>query len=231
MVHLLGGFDIVGPQGRVEVPHSAARVVAYLAIQGHPVPRMAIASAIWPDIDAVRGRANLRSTMSRIGALAPLHVATTTSLALSPNVAVDIDDLQAYARASRDSPREATAPPSGFDLEFLPGWTEDWVELERERLRQLGLHLLDEVVCTSIRNGRPGDGVDAALRAIRLDPLRESSHAGLLRALLAGGNRAAAIAHFRRVSSLMRHELGLPPSGDLTALIEEILPPRPVRRS
>ena len=89
----------------------------------------------------------------------------------------------------------------GFDLELLPGWEEEWVELERERVRQLELHLLDDVVSPSVQEGRHGDGVDAALRAIRLDPWRESSHAGLLRALLAGGNRAAAIAHFRRFAA------------------------------
>ena len=36
--HLLGEFDVVGPHGRVEVPPAAARVVAYLAIQGSPRP-------------------------------------------------------------------------------------------------------------------------------------------------------------------------------------------------
>ena len=74
----------------------------------------------------------------------------------------------------------------------------------------------------SVNDGRHGDGVDAALRAIRLDPWRESSHAGLLRALLASGNRAAALAHFRRFAAQMREEL--------LEVVGEILPARPVRR-
>ncbi|MEP6650268.1 MAG: BTAD domain-containing putative transcriptional regulator [Lapillicoccus sp.] len=230
-VHLLGGFNVVGPRGRVELPHSAARVVAYLAIQAHPLPRTAIAAAIWPDVDEGRSRANLRSTVSRIGVLAPLVLATTTTLAMAQSVTVDVDDLQAYVASTRQADRVGAGPPSGFDRELLPGWTEEWVDLERERVRQLELHLLDDIVTSSVHNGRHGDGVDAALRAIRLDPLRESSHAGLLRALLAGGNRAAAISHFRRVAATMRRELGLAPSGDLTALIDEILPSRPARRS
>ena len=54
---------------------------------------------------------------------------------------------------------------------------------------------------------------------------------GLLRALLAGGNRAAAIAHFRRFAAQMREELGLSPSRDLLEVVGEILPARPARRA
>lgn len=224
-IHLLGEFDVVGPRGRVEVPPAAARVVAYLAIQGHPVRRTIVAAAIWPDVDEGRARANLRSTVFRLSGLAPVLDATATSLGIAPGVTVDVNDLQAYVMAARQGERTAARPQAGFDLELLPGWSEEWVELERERVRQLELHLLDDVISSSVQEGRHGDGVDAAIRAIRLDPLRETSHAGLLRALISGGDRAAAIAHFRRFAARMHRELGLAPSRDLMTLVDEILPP------
>jgi DNA-binding SARP family transcriptional activator len=195
------------------------------------VRRSTVAAAIWPDVDETRARANLRSTVCRLGALAPLVDATVASLTIGPDVIVDVDDLQEQVRAARAGTPHPDAARPGFDLELLPGWEEEWVELERERVRQLELHLLDEVVSMSVEEGRHGDGVDAALRAIRLDPWRESSHAGLLRALLAGGNRAAAIAHFRRFAAQMREELGLSPSRDLLEVVGEILPARPARRA
>ena len=193
--------------------------------------RSTVAAAIWPDVDETRARANLRSTVCRLGALAPVVDATAASLTIGPDVIVDVDDLQEQVRAARAGTEHPSAARPGFDLELLPGWEEEWVELERERVRQLELHLLDVVVSTSVEEGRHGDGVDAALRAIRLDPWRESSHAGLLRALLAGGNRAAAIAHFRRFAAQMREELGLSPSRDLLEVVGEILPARPGRRA
>jgi DNA-binding SARP family transcriptional activator len=230
-IRLLGSFDLSGPSGRVEVPLAGQRLVAYLAIQGHPVRRSTVAAAIWPDVDEARARANLRSTVCRLGALAPIIDATAASLAINPAVLVDVIDLQHQVAAARTGSVRVTAPRPGLDLELLSGWEEEWVHLERERVRQLELHLLDDVVSASVQDGRYGDGVDAALRAIRLDPWRESSHVGLLRALLAGGNRAAAIAHFRRFASSMREELGLSPSRDLLEVIGEILPARPSRRA
>lgn len=230
-IRLLGGFGLAGPNGRVEVPPAGQRLVAYLAIEGHPVRRSTVAAAIWPDVDEARARANLRSTVCRLGALTPVVDATVTSLSLGPDVDLDVLDLQHAVAAARAGVAQVTAPRPGFDLELLPGWDEEWVELERERVRQLALHLLDDVVSLSVQDGRHGDGVDAALRAIRLDPWRESSHAGLLRALLAGGNRAAAIAHFRRFAAQMREELGLSPSRDLLEVVGEILPARPARRA
>jgi DNA-binding SARP family transcriptional activator len=225
-IRLLGGFDLSGPAGRVEVPPAGQRVVAYLAIQGHPARRSTVAAAIWPDVDEARARANLRSTVCRLGAIAPVVEATAASLSVALEVSVDVEDLQEQVMAARSGAMRATGPRPGFDLELLPGWEEEWVALERERVRQLELHLLDDVVSVSVQGGRHGEGVDAALRAIRLDPWRESSHAGLLRALLAGGNRAAAISHFRRFAGQMRRELGLPPSPDLLEVIDEILPAR-----
>jgi DNA-binding SARP family transcriptional activator len=230
-IRLLGGFGLSGPTGRIEVPPAGQRLVAYLAIQGHSVRRSTVAAAIWPDVDEARARANLRSTVCRLGALAPLVDATAASLSIAPGVVVDVDDLQHQVSAARSGELRPTGPRKGFDLELLPGWGEEWVELERERVRQLELHLLDDVVTTSVQDGRHGDGVDAALRAIRLDPWRESSHAGLLRALLAGGNRAAALTHFRRFSMQMREELGLSPSRDVLEVVSEILPARPARRA
>jgi DNA-binding SARP family transcriptional activator len=52
-----------------------------------------------------------------------------------------------------------------------------------------------------------------------------------LRALLAGGNRAGALTHFRRFSTQMREELGLSPSRDVLDVVNEILPARPARRA
>jgi DNA-binding SARP family transcriptional activator len=229
-VRLLGGFEISGPHGRVDIPPSGQRVVAYLALHRRHVRRNTVAAHVWPDVGEARARANLRSAVWRIGVMAPLLEATTATLGIAREVTVDLAALEEHVAAAHGAGGVPVWPRHELDLELLPGWEDEWVELERERVRQLELHVLDGLVAWSVEQGRAGDGIDAALRAIRLDPLRESSHAGLLRALLAGGNRAAAITHFRRFAGLMRDELGLSPSRDLMELIGEILPARTVRR-
>lgn len=230
-IRLLGGFEIYGPAGRVEVPPSAQRVVAYLALQKHAGVRTAVAMHVWPDVEEARARANLRSTVYRLGALAAVVAATSRSLTIAPGVSIDLQDLEEHVAAARAGTGVVSGHLRGFDLELLPGWEEEWVQLERERVRQLELHLLDDVVASHVEQGRHGEAIDAALRAIRVDPLRDSSHAALLRALLAAGDRAAAITHFRQFAVLLREQLGLAPSSELMELTEEIFPRRRARRS
>jgi DNA-binding SARP family transcriptional activator len=194
------------------------------------VPRTTVVAHIWPDAGPVRGRANLRNTLWRLGAAAPVIAATSASLAISPGVLVDLVALEQQAAGASTSEGLLDQLLRGFDLDLLPGWDDEWVELERERVRQVELHLLDHIVTNSSQEGRHGVAVDAALRAIRLDPLRETSQAALLRALLAGGDRVAALSHFRRFAQTMQHELGLSPSPELVRLVSDMLPPRAATR-
>jgi DNA-binding SARP family transcriptional activator len=230
-IRLLGGFEIVGPEGRVEVPPSVQRVVAYLALHAQAVPRNVVAAHIWPDIEPARARSNLRTTVWRLGPATAVVRATQASLAIAATVRVDLAAVERQAADARGSERVLLDHLDGFDLALLPGWDDEWVQLERERVRQVELHLLDDIIASGARDGRHGDAVDAALRAIRLDPLREASQAALLRAYLAGGNRAAALEHFRRFTRLMRQELGLPPSPELMKIVGEMLPARTARRT
>ena len=115
-IRLLGGFGLCGPHGRVEVPPAGQRLVAYLAIQGHPVRRSTVAAAIWPDVDEARARANLRSTLSRVSALAPVVHATTASLGIPPDVVVDVEDLQLHVSGVRSGEPRSTGGRHGFDL-------------------------------------------------------------------------------------------------------------------
>jgi hypothetical protein len=57
--------------------------------------------------------------------------------------------------------------------ELLPGWYDDWVMFERERLRQLQLHALETMAHRLAKEHRYADAVDVALAAVRLEPLRE----------------------------------------------------------
>src|SRR4029453_3678821 len=151
-IRLLGGFGLSGPSGRVEVPLAGQRLVAYLAIQGHPVRRSTVAAAIWPDIDEARARANLRSTVCRLGALAPIIDATAASLAINPAVLVDVIYLQPPLAAPRAGRGRVARPRPGPAPELACGGEEEGVPLERGRVRQLELLLLDDVVSASVQD-------------------------------------------------------------------------------
>ncbi|MFF9527676.1 BTAD domain-containing putative transcriptional regulator, partial [Streptomyces achromogenes] len=117
-------------------------------------------------------------------------------------------------------PPHGPAPPVLLgDGELLPGWDEEWVLLERERLRQLRLHALDALADRLTRQGSPALALEAALASIRIEPLRESAHRAVVAAHLSEGNVIEAVRHYRAYRQLLRDELGLEPSAQLARMI------------
>lgn len=224
-VRLFGRFELRGPDGLAEAPPSAQRLLAYLALQGRSASRSSTARELWPDLEAPQAAASLRSTLWRIRQVGPLVDAGPSMLRLAENVEVDVHTLLALEPGEHlhESPLGSSA-----SLELLPDWSEDWVTIERERLRHLELQVLDERVSALLGSGRVVEALDTALRAIRLEPLRESTHRAVIRIFLASGDRSAALSHYHHLVALLRDELGLAPTSDTTALVQPFLVARRV---
>ena len=224
-MRLFGGFELRGPDGVVEVTPGVQRLLAFVALQGGSAPRARAASELWPTVPATQAAANLRSTVWRTRRLGPLLRPGMTTLRLGPEVEVDTSRLDAVRRGV-DETQERSSWASAFHLELLPDWPDEWVTLERERLRHLELQVLDDQVAALASRGRVTDALDTALRAIRLEPLRESSHQALIRIFLDTGDRSAALSHYQAFVSLLRSELGLLPDPRTTALVQPLLSTR-----
>lgn len=224
-VRLLGGFRVDTPDGTLDVPLSAQRLVAYLGLQERPVNRRRAAGVLWPEVDDDRAGANLRSTVWRARRAGRLIEATRGSLRLEPAVDVDVRRLAGYAEVLAEH-AGAGALPQGvrFDCDLLPGWYDDWVVEERERLRQIVLGALGRLVPALIASGRAAEAVEIGQQAVRLEPLSETSHRSLIAAYLAAGDRARAVCQFREHAALLRSEMGLGPSERTIALVRHLLP-------
>ena len=74
---------------------------------------------------------------------------------------------------------------------------------ERERIRQRLLHGL-EAFAGAARATDPADAVEAAMDAIRIEPLRESAQQLLIEAHLAEGNVIEALRTYRAYARLLR---------------------------
>jgi DNA-binding SARP family transcriptional activator len=104
-------------------------------------------------------------------------------------------------------------------LDLLPGWYDDWALMERERIRQRLLHALEALSVRLACLGRFGDAVDAALLAVGAEPLRESAQRALIEAHVAEGNLTEARRTYLVYRDLIRRELDVEPSSDLSARI------------
>ncbi|WP_436532142.1 AfsR/SARP family transcriptional regulator [Actinoplanes sp. HUAS TT8] len=213
-VRLIGGFGLTLPAGPATVAESLQRLIAFVALRG-PTPRTAIAGTLWPATCDDRSLASLRTAAWRLRRQAPgLLAGTPGALGLDPAVRLDVARLGEFTG------------PAWPDL--LPGWYDDWVVMERERLRHRYLRLLEADATSAIAAGRPAAALDRALAAAAADPLRESAHRLVIRALLADGNLAAAYRHLGLVRALFREQLGVAPTEQLTGLFQRVRPSLPV---
>lgn len=155
-------------------------------------------------------------------------IATTQSLlTLEDGIEVDVRNLVAFARRLTEAETlSKTVNLDSVDLaslvgDLLPDWYDDWLHDEREGLRQTGLHALESLAPALSTSGRHADAIQAALAAIRLEPLRESAHRTLIEIHLAEGNKSEAYRQFQQCRRLLREELGVEPSDAMRLLLDE----------
>jgi DNA-binding SARP family transcriptional activator len=224
-VHLFGGPYVSVDADRISVPEGSKRLLAFVALRRGRVERRHVAGTLWPIGDDGRAAGNLRSALWRLrGAGIDVLGCDKWSLSLLERVRVDVHQLKGWAdrvitgRPEADDLRRAHLEVDALDL--LPGWYDDWAILERERLRQRVLHALEAQSRILSAQGRHADAVDAALSAIRAEPLRESAQRTLIEAYLAEDNWVEAQRTLAGYRELLHRELGVSPSAELGQLVQ-----------
>ncbi|MFI7124728.1 BTAD domain-containing putative transcriptional regulator [Nonomuraea sp. NPDC050153] len=218
------GFELTAGRRPVPLPLGAQRVLAFLALQNRPVLRAYAAGNLWLDKPEKVACASLRSALWQVRRFG-LDVVTATpgSLHLSPALAIDVHETLAHAQTVVRDPGEMDLCPDHLLTgELLPDWCDDWVIIERERVRQLRLHALELLGYQLIDRGRTMEAIEVALAAVAADPLRESAHRLLISAHLAEGNRSEALRQFTAYARLLGDDLGLTPSDRMAALVAPI---------
>lgn len=216
-LRLLGGFDLRASGAKVTVAPAAQRIAALLGVHERPLPRPYMAGLLWPATTRERSLASLRSALRACpdGLLRRSH----TELSIADHVSVD------YRRSMGAARRVLTGPVALDSVEpvlrllggdLLPEVTDDWIEPFRQTRHHLRLDALEQLAGSLMRSAQPGLAARAAGIAVGAEPLRESAHLLLMRALVAQGNRAQAIAHYDGLARLLRAELGVEPSFPLS---------------
>jgi DNA-binding SARP family transcriptional activator len=226
-VAVLNGFQLTSGGHPVPLVVSVQRLVAFLALQEHAVPRAYVAGTLWIDSSDKRAAGSLRSALWRLNACAMDVVdAAGSDLQLAPGVAVDLRESQNLAAdltgSRRDCPDPLLHGLTLFTGELLPGWYDDWVLLERERHRQTSLCTLERLCECLTAHHRFAEAVVVGLATVNAEPLRESAHRALIKAHLAHGNASEAVRQYRLCCRLLRLELQLGPSDHLKELMRPV---------
>jgi DNA-binding SARP family transcriptional activator len=226
---LLGTFEFRVRDVRIELPRAAERLVAFLALQVTSVSRYRVAAALWPDATEQRSLGCLRSALWRVRAASHSVVDPCDArLGLAPETRVDIAALSRQTHRLLDSSCEdlESIESDLFGPELLPGWDDDWVLFERERLRQLSLRGLEALSRRHLAAGRVLDALEAAWRAISLEPLLESAYGALIDAHLAEGNVLEAVRSLQSFAAVLDREIGIAPSPALVSRVNSAVESR-----
>jgi DNA-binding SARP family transcriptional activator len=105
---------------------------------------------------------------------------------------------------------------------LLPGFYEDWITGEQERLAGLYFEAINKLITHLEETGDISGALEYARQAIRRDPLREEMHHSLMRLLAAAGQPGAALRQYKELERLLDEQIGEEPSAPLRTLARQI---------
>jgi DNA-binding SARP family transcriptional activator len=231
-LRLFGGWHLTGPVRSGPLNRRAQRLVAYLALAGR-TPRIVAAEALWPETSELHAMSNLRTTTHQVRAACPGLLANVfDTLDLADTTVVDVRRFRTLAdpmaAAAMDGDRTELLLNS---TDLLPGWYDDWVLFEQERLRQQRLLRLDEEAHRCLAAGEPRLALTLALYATAVDPFRESAQRTLITVHLQMGDRIEALRCYHDFRTRSEREYGIAPSDLLEELVQPLLTARTAGRA
>ena len=226
-----------------EVEEFASRKVTallvYLACTGREHPRDVLAELLWDDRSQRQAMANLRVALSSLRKVVASHVAITrTTAGILPESGLWLDTSQVeQALASIGEHELLTASlvetlkeaVALYEGDFLAGFCltdatgfEIWAAGERQRLHRLTADALQRLGRWHLRQGNCAAAIAFATRLLEIDILAEAGHRQLIQALARNGQRAEAIAQYKRCQEILADELGIAPAARTKACYEMI---------
>ena len=206
-ITVLGAFTLTVEGAPVALSVDARRLVAYLAVHPRPQTRATLAADLWPGVAADR---LLADAVTAVDVPGLLDESAPGVLALGADVEVDLAAAMRLIRNLPTMPADTAVDTTVLTADILPGWSAAWIEIERERFRQLRLYAIEERSQRLITAGRFDDAVAMAKVAVRTAPSRESARRALIEAYVAQGDLAAAVNEYDEYQELLRSSLGGP---------------------
>ncbi len=220
----------------------AATLLGWLALHLQRThSREVLAEMLWPEEEPEVVRDRFRQALAAVRrALEPsdlpnggVVLADRADVRLNPEaVQTDVGRFEAALHAVTRAPSSSASrlsalleAISAYQGELMPGYYEDWILTERERLADRYRYALREAAGALAENGEIDRALDLARRAVESDPLQEETQTLLMRLYLQAGRRADALHQYRHLEQLLQAEIGQAPSPATRRLLEQILAP------
>jgi DNA-binding SARP family transcriptional activator/predicted ATPase len=228
-VHLFGSLELAWGDEALAPPSSATArsLLAYLALRrDRAIPRDRLVGLFWPERPDDRARRALSQALWQVRtALGPAADCLTAEreavkLELRDGDRLDVAEFEQLADGS--DLRSLASAVDLYRADFLEGIYDDWALLERERLRELFLRVLEWLIALHKQQGRYEQALAYAQRLAAADPLREEVHRELMQLYHLLGRSQTALEQFIALRDLLTRELGARPTPATAALYQEI---------
>jgi DNA-binding SARP family transcriptional activator len=225
-LRILGQFDVQLDGKTIEIASRPAQsLFAYLCFhQTVQHRREKLAGMLWPDSDESNARSNLRHALWRLGESVGKgqFLADKLSIAINPDAELWVD-VAAFEAVTDDDSLEAVLSAVQLYLgELLPGFYDDWVELERERLRAAYDRKVERLIALQLEAGRWAAAIQWAERWIAEGHVPESAFRSLMIAHHALGDVAKVVSTYERCRAILREDLDVEPSSETRQLFQEL---------
>jgi DNA-binding SARP family transcriptional activator len=209
------------------VSRKAVQLLCFLALSGRaPLGRDTIAGELWPSEETEEARSRLRGSLYELQRAMPpprghwLHLEAET-IVWNPaaDLRVDIEDFEAAAR----DPSRAREAATLYRGDLVESVYDEWAVAPRERMRHLYVRVLERLFADARRKRAHAEATEWARAMLALDPWREDVVRRLMTVRFDAGDRAGAIAEFRRFAADLRAEIGVDPMPETQALLRAIV--------
>jgi TolB-like protein len=231
---LLGGFELHLANGQaIELGQKDRALLAVLALPaGLTHSRDKLANLLWSDRGDQQARDSLKHALTKLRqclqSAGPVIIADRLSARLDP-AALSIDVAEFERLVSDATPNGLERAMTLYRGDLLDGIGvrdpafEDWLLIERQRLRQLYEGALSKQLSQAMAQGAQEAAFAAARRLLSLDPLREEACRALMQIHAERAQTAQALKLYDALRERLQEELGVEPELETRQLHESIL--------
>ena len=201
-----------------------------LGVHHNPMPREALATLIFPDLDVEAGLNRVKVYVHRVREkISPAFISCGRfGYALCAGVTTDLSeygDLLALLRAQpflTDDDRAAlrTIVTRSCAARNAAVWRWQWFAPVELRIANLASQAAERLAQDAFGRAATAELIDLAQIIARRDPCDEQGREIAIKAYLAAGKRHEALAEFKCYADALHRELGAAPSAHLRELLE-----------
>lgn len=231
-IFLLGQFKLIANNNPFELPSRPAQsLLAYLVLNpGASLRREMLASLIWPESSERNARSYLRQALWRLRKSFEqvslqwedyLQIGEISiSFKVQSDYWLDVDQLR--KPVADQSLEQSIADLRLYRGELLPGFYEEWIGLERDRIQATYNQKIDNLLDGLIDTNRWQDVLEWGEQWIRYGFSPEPAYRALMRAYAALRNPSMVISTYQRCVEALDRDLSITPSPETVQLYDHI---------